>query len=73
MKEVECISDRMMMVKLRADPVDLNLVVADMPTSTHVDEKVEEICEQIEDKMGGLPNREYTIILEDMNSVVRQE
>ena len=50
-KELECISDRMMMVRLRADPVNLNVVVAYMQTSAHVDEEVEEIYERIEDKM----------------------
>ena len=60
-KEVECISDRMM-VRLRADPIDLNVVVVYMPTSAHDDEEVERIYEQIEDKIKGLPNRKYTII-----------
>ena len=63
----------MMMVRLRADPVDLNVVVVYMATLAHVDEEVEKSYEQMEDKMGGLPNREYTIILRDMNAVVRQE
>ena len=62
----------MMMVRLRADPVALNVVVVYMPTLAHVDE-VEGIYEQIEDKIGGLPNREYTIILGNMNAVVRKE
>ena len=48
-KEGESIRDRMMMVRLRADPVDLNVVVVYMPTSAHVDEEVEEIYEQIKD------------------------
>ena len=60
------------MVRLRADPVDLNVVLLYMPTSDHVDEEVEEIYEQMKDKMGGLSNRKYTIILGDMNAVVRQ-
>ena len=45
------------MVRWRADPVDLNVVVAYMPTSAHVDKEVEEIYEHIEDKMERLPNR----------------
>ena len=63
----------MMMARLRADPVDLSVVVVYMPTSAHDDEEVEEIYEQIEDKIEGLPNREYTIILGDMNAVMGQE
>ena len=59
-----------MMVRLRADPVDRNVVVVYMPISAHVGEKVEKIYEQIEDKMEGLRNREYTILLGDMNAVV---
>ena len=47
----------MMMVRLRTDPVDLNVGVVFMPTSAHGDEAVEEIYEQIEDKIRGLPNR----------------
>ena len=70
---MECISDRMMMVRLRADPVDLNVVVVYMPISSHVNEIVKEIYKQIKDKIEGLPNREYTIILGDMNAVVGQK
>ena len=62
-----------MMVRLRTDPVDLNVVVVYMPTSAHVDEEAEGNYEQIEDKIEGLPNREYTIILEDMNAMVGQK
>ena len=46
-----------MMVRLRADTADFNVVVAYMPTSAHDDEQVEGIYEQIKDKIEGLPNR----------------
>ena len=56
-KEMELTSDRMV-VRLRVDGVDLNVVVVYMSTSAHVDEEVEGIYEQIEDKIEGLPNKE---------------
>ena len=46
---MECIRDKMMMVRLRADLVDLNVVVVYMPTSAHVNEKVKKIYEHIKD------------------------
>ena len=70
---MECISDRMIIVRLRADQVDLNEVEVYMPSPAHVDEEVEEIYEQMEGKIKWLPNRKYTIILGDMNAVVGQE
>ena len=57
-KEVECISDRMMIMRLKAASVDIHVKIAYMPTSAHVDEEMVELYEQMEDKIEGLPNRE---------------
>ena len=46
--EIEQCSDRLMMVKVSATPVDMVLIQVYMPTTKHADEEVEEMYEQIE-------------------------
>jgi len=69
-KEVDTISDRLLIVPLAADPVDLNIIVVYMPTSAYGDQDIEDVYDQIEEKINNLPSKEYTVLLGDMNAVV---
>ena len=46
---IEKISDRLMMVKVSAEPVDIVLIQVYMPTTKYDDEEVDQIYDQIED------------------------
>src|SRR3989454_1468360 len=50
--EVEQYSDRVLMVKLQAEPVDIVLVQVYMPTSEHDDEEIETMYEQLDGIIG---------------------
>ena len=65
-------SDRIIMVKIQGKPFNINLVQVYMPTSTHDDEEVEIVYEQIQELMAGMKNDEINIILGDMNAKVGQ-
>ena len=69
-KEVQAVSDRLLIVRLKSEPVDLNIIVVYMPTSAYEDEDVGEIHEQMEERIRALPSKEYTALLEDMNAIV---
>src|SRR5437867_1610198 len=46
--EVEKCSDRLIMIKVNATPVDMVLIQVYMPTTTREDDEVEEMYEQVE-------------------------
>jgi len=41
-----------------------------MPTSAYGDQDIEDVYDQIEEKINNLPSKEYTVLLGDMNAVV---
>ena len=47
--QVERCSDRLMIVKLKAEPVDMILIQVYMPTSDHEDDEIEELYEEVEE------------------------
>ena len=49
--KVEMVSDRIILVKIQAEPVDLVIVQVYMPTSAHGDDEVEEMYERIDELM----------------------
>ncbi|XP_021941042.1 uncharacterized protein LOC110840374, partial [Zootermopsis nevadensis] len=69
--KVQACSDRLMYIKLNAEPVDILIIQVYMPTSDHDDEEVEIIYEKIEEIIR-TEGREkvQTIIMGDWNSVV---
>ena len=69
-KRVECISDRLMMVLLSAEPVDILAFCVYMPTSDYEDEEVEDIYEQMEELIGSGRGNEYLVIMGEWNAVV---
>ena len=68
--EVEQYSDRVLMVKLQAEPVDIVLVQVYMPTSEHDDEEIETMYEQLDGIIGKQKGTEYVVIMGDLNAVV---
>jgi exonuclease III len=64
-------NDRIIAVKLNAEPVNILIVQVYMPTSDYEDEEVEELYDKIEDVLeeGGKGDTN-TIIMGDWNSVV---
>jgi hypothetical protein len=72
-KRVICIkqvSDRMMMIKLQAEPVGLVLVQAYMPTTGHSEEEIETIYGQSEEILSRQKGTDYVVVMGDMNAVV---
>ncbi|XP_047478507.1 craniofacial development protein 2-like [Penaeus chinensis] len=70
--EVDCISDRLMGVRLCGTPVDLVVMVVYMPTSNHTDVEVEELYDKIEGKLSTCRGKDYVVVL-DMNATVGEE
>ena len=68
--EVEQISDRMIVVKLQAEPVDIVLVQVYMPTTDHEDEEIERMYEQLDEIVCKQKGTDYVVIMGDMNAVV---
>ena len=67
--EVEQYSDRVLMVKLQTEPVDIVLEQVYMPTSDHDDEEIETMYEQLDDIIGKQKGTEYMVIMGDLNAV----
>ena len=68
---VQCCSDRLMFVKLSAEPVDILIVQVYMPTSASSDEEVERMYDAIEDIIQEHgKGKIHTVIMGDWNSVV---
>src|SRR6478609_1667668 len=50
--EVDRFGDRIMVVKVRADPVDMVIVQAYLPTADYEDEEVKKLFEELEEILG---------------------
>ena len=70
MLKVDLVSDRIIVVKVQADPVDLVIVQVYMPTSAHEDEEVNEVYNMIEEIVAKEKGRDYLVIMGDWNAVV---
>jgi len=68
--EVDQISDRVIVVKLQAEPVDIVLVQVYMPTTDHEDEEIEMIYEQLDKILSKQKGTDYVVVMGDMNAVV---
>lgn len=69
-KEVVYVNDRLIMVRLNGDPVDIMVICVYMPTSDYDDEDVEKVYDEIEELMNKGKGREYVAIVGDWNAVV---
>lgn len=64
------ISARIIMVKLAGKPFDLNIIQVYMPTTSHDNEEVDNVYEQIEKLLAQTKTNEVLIVLGDMNAKV---
>ena len=63
-------SDRLILVKIQAEPVDIVIIQVYMPTSTHSDEEVEDVYEQLEELMAAQKGSDYLVVMGDWNAIV---
>jgi exonuclease III len=68
--KVDMVSDRIISVKIQADPVDLVIFQVYMPTSAHEDDEVDEIYNRIEELVAKEKGKDYVVIMGDWNAVV---
>ncbi|KAL0901105.1 hypothetical protein ABMA27_006427 [Loxostege sticticalis] len=66
----EPVSDRIISIKLKSSPMNLNIVQVYAPTSTASDEAIEKFYSELESTMAKVPSRELLIILGDLNSKI---
>lgn len=69
-KKVVQYSDRVMLVKIEAEPRDIVAVQVYMPTSASDDEKVDEVYEQINDLIEAEKDNDYLVLMGDWNAVI---
>ena len=68
--EIEQCSDRLIMIKVSATPVDMVIIQVYMPTSDHTDEEIEDMYEQIEKLINGVKGNTNLIVMGDFNASV---
>src|SRR6478609_2001699 len=59
-----------MMVKVKANPVDMVIVQEYLPTTDYEDEEVEKLYDQLEEILGKQKGRDNVIVMGDFNAVV---
>src|SRR6476469_5987923 len=59
-----------MMVKVKADPVDMVIVQAYLPTTDYENEEVEKLYDQLEEILGKQKGTDNVIVMGDFNAVV---
>ena len=70
--EVDRFGDRIMVVKVRADPEDMVIVQAYLPAADYEDEGVEKLYDQLEETLGKQNGTDNVIVMGDFNAVVGQ-
>ena len=63
-------SDRLLLVKLKANPVDIVLLLVYMPTTAHKDEETDKLYDEIEMLLETEKGNDNIIIMGDWNAVV---
>jgi exonuclease III len=63
-------SDRIILIKIAAEPVDLIIVQVYMPTSDQDEQDVESLYESIEDLIKKERGKDYVVVMGDWNAVV---
>ena len=69
-KKVAQCNERMILVKIEAEPVDIVLIQVYMPTSASEEEEVDKVYEQIEELMVNESSKNNLIIMGDWNAVI---
>src|SRR4029077_16228322 len=70
--EVKMCGDRMMMVKLNGDVVDMCLIQVYMPTTGQNDDEVDTEYEKLEEMFGAQKGSDHVVIMGDWNAVVEE-
>ena len=65
--------DRLLYIKIKADPVDIVMIQVYMPTTAHDDDEVEKIYEDIEEIIKEDKSNNCFVIMGDFNAVVGEE
>src|SRR6476469_7487959 len=68
--ETDTFRDRIMVVKVKADPVDMVIVQAYLTTTDYEDEEVEKPYDQLEEILGKQKGTDNVIVMGDFNAVV---
>jgi len=66
----ECVNDRVLSIKLKAKPVNLNIIQLYAPTSAASDLDMETFYGDLETTMAKISNRELLIIMGDLNAKI---
>ena len=69
-KKVAQCNERMILVKIEAEPVDIVLIQVYMPTSASEEDEVDKVYEQIEELMVNESSKNNLIIMGDWNAVI---
>ena len=74
MTKVECCSDRLMIVKISAKPVDIVLMQVYMSTTNHDDDKIEKLYEEISEILHQEGRSQVNaIVMGDLNGIVEKD
>src|SRR6476661_696398 len=68
--EEDRFGDRLMVVKVTADPVDMVIVQAYLSTTDYEDEEVEKLYDQLDEILGKQKGTDNVIVMGDFNAVV---
>ena len=68
--KVTMIDDRIIMVKLKGEPVDVTVIQVYMPTGASDDQEVDKIYDQLDELITTVKGKEYLILMGDWNAVV---
>jgi exonuclease III len=75
-KVAECVTgierygDRIVVVKIKAEPTNMVIVQVYMPTTSHEDEEIEEMYETLEKIIKQVKGTEYLVVMGDWNAIV---
>src|SRR6476469_5260802 len=68
--EIDRFGDRIMVVKVKADRVDMVIVKAFLPTTDYEDEEVEKLYDQLEEILGKQKGTDNLTVMGDFNAAV---
>ena len=64
------INDRMMMIKISAQPFNMNIIQLYAPTSTHEGEEIDEFYDKIQHALQNVKSDEITIVMGDLKAKI---
>ena len=67
---VEHISSRIIYIRIASTPMNMSIIQVYAPITDYEDDTIEELYEQLEDKIARMPNNDFMIIQGDWNVIV---